>query len=310
MALLAEYIKALEEQKKLIRELGDSGPSLPGLNVEEIAKRLAELDENLSKTVDYYNAKADADAKKEEDEAAQSGVEETEEQKQERRRKKREEAQKKIKETTDKFIETQRDFIQEQISIIKVNWGVIKEESADIPKTITLASTTSLQPAALGAAAPNPIFNLGLLYQVLKSIARSVNNIKTAFLNMLIAADKIKFALPPEVTKTLNTILAIQKSLGGSIPKTSDVDQPPPNTPEGTEIQLKTNEFRNLTGPGGNIVVTADNLVQARKGQTGQVVEYIRENGVVVAARIKIGPVNQSSQSEGNSGSSSSFEPS
>jgi len=232
MALLAEYIKSLQEQKKLISELGDSGPSLPGLNVDAITQRLADLDENLSKTVDYYNSLAEQESDKEEAEAEKNGIKETEEQKKARRQKKREEASNKIRETKNRFIETQKDFVQEQITIIKVNWGTISSETSDLPQTITLATATSLQPAAVGAAVPNPIFNLGVYYQVLKAIGRSLNVIKTAFLNMLIAADKIKFALPKEVTGTLNTILDLQNSVLGSLPKTEEVNQPPPDTSE------------------------------------------------------------------------------
>ena len=289
MAVTEEYIKALQEQKKLIAELGSSGQGLPGLNPDEIAKRLADLDENLSKTIEYYNSQAEAEADKEEKEAEAKGIKETDEQKAARRKAKRDEAQKKIKEVTDRFVETQKDFVNEQVSIIQVNYNVIEKEVGDLPKTITLATTTSVQPAALGAAAPNPLFNLGVLFQILSSIKRSLGNIKTAFLNMLIAADKIKFVLPPSVTNLLQKILAIEKSIGGSLPNTSDIDQPPPAAPAGTEITVKTGEYRALSGPGALAVVTADNLVQARKGQTGQIVDYIKDtNGTVTSVKIRL----------------------
>jgi hypothetical protein len=288
MALLADYIKNLEAQKKLISDLGDSGPPLPGLDVNKIADRLASLDENLQKTVDYYNSQAEAEADKEEQEAEKAGKKETAEQKKARRKKKRDEAAKKIKDTKDRFIKTQKDFIQEQISVIKVNWGVIDGETKDLPQTITLATATSLQPAAVGAAVPNPIYNLGVYYQVLKAIGRSLNVIKTAFLNMLIAADKIKFALPIEVIKTLETILTIQKALVGSLPDTSSIDQPAPNVPDGTELTLKKEQFANgVNGKNGrNITVTSEDA-QARKGQTGQIVQDLG-NG---SFKIKIGPI-------------------
>ena len=106
---------------------------------------------------------------------------------------------------------------------------------------------------------------------------------------MLIAADKIKFVLPPSVTNLLQKILAIEKSIGGSLPNTSDIDQPPPAAPAGTEITVKTGEYRALSGPGALAVVTADNLVQARKGQTGQIVDYIKDtNGTVTAVKIRL----------------------
>jgi len=278
MAFLADYIESLQEQKKLISKLGDSGPSLPGLNVDEITKTLADLDENLSKTVDYYKSLAEQEADKEEAEAAKNGIKETDEQKSARRKKKRDEATKKIKDTTDRFIETQKDFVQEQISIIKVNWGTISSETKDLPQTISLATATSLQPAAVGAAVPNPIFNLGVYYQVLKAIGRSLNVIKTSFLNMLIAADKIKFALPKEVTGTLNTILGLIELTGGELSKTSDSVKPIPESPGGTEVILNFGEYRGGSEIGQKVVATRD-TPQVKAGQSGEIIERITEKG-------------------------------
>ena len=158
------YLESLQEQKKLISELGSSGPKIPGLNVEAIALKLAELDTNLQDTIQYYKDLADQEAAKEEQQQADAGVVETEEQKKARRDKKIQEALKKVEDIEKKYVESQRDFIQEQISIIEVNAGIISKEVPTLPKTIIQAITTSLQPAALGAAAPNPIFNLGILY--------------------------------------------------------------------------------------------------------------------------------------------------
>lgn len=254
MAITEEYIKALNEQKKLISELGSSGQGLPGLNPDAIAKRLADIDENLAKTVDYYNSLAEAEADKEEKEAEAKGIKETEEQKKARREAKRREAQEKIKDVTDRFVETQKDFVNEQISIIQVNYNTIEKEVGDLPQTVSLAITTSLQPAAIGPAVPNPIFNLGVLFQVLSSIKRSLGNIKTAFLNMLIAADKIKFVLPTQVTGLLQKILAIEESIGKSLPNTSDINPPPQTTPiENTETGSNTNPNDTQNDNAGNL---------------------------------------------------------
>jgi len=290
MAITAEYIKALQEQKKLISKLGSSGPQIPGLNVEQIAKTLAELDQNLGETIKYYKDQAEQEAAKEEQQQADAGVVETDEQKKARRQKKTQEALKKGEEIVNNYVEAQRDFIQEQISIIEVNYGVIGKEITELPKTIALASTTSLQPAALGAAAPNPIFNLGILYQTIKSIRRSVGSIKTAFLNMLIAADKIKFALPSEITGLLQRILSIEQTLGSSGPSDSEVDQPPPPTPPGTQVTLKTGEYRLSSRP-NYAIVSAKDLVQARENQPGRILETIKDaNGVITGIKIEIVP--------------------
>jgi hypothetical protein len=290
MAVTAEYIKALKDQKKLISDLASSGPQIPGLSVEEVAKNLAELDQNLADTIDYYKTLGEQEAAKEEQEKADAGIVETDEEKKARRKKKVDEALKKADEMIAKYVEAQRDFIQEQISVIEVNYGVISQEVTELPKTITLAATTSLQPAALGAAAPNPIFNLGILYQTIKSIRRSLGNIKTAFLNMLIAADKIKFALPSSVTNTLQQILSIEKTLGISGPSESEVDQPPPPTPPGTQVTLKTGEYRLSVDP-RYAIVTSNNIVQARQNQPGRILENVKDaNGVVTGIKIEIVP--------------------
>ena len=152
MAITVEYLKALQEQKKLISDLGSTGLQIPGLNVEQIAKTLAELDQNLSDTIQYYKDLADQEAAKEEQEKADAGIVETEEQKKARRDKKIQEALKKGEDAVDKYVESVRDFIQEQISVIEVNAGIIAKEVPSLPKTITLALTTALQPAAVGAA--------------------------------------------------------------------------------------------------------------------------------------------------------------
>lgn len=291
MAITAQYIESLKKQKKLISELGSSSP-IPGLSVEQVAKNLAELDQNLSKTLDYYKEQAEKEADKEEQDAANSGVEETPQQKEARRRKKREEAANKGKEIINNYVESQRDFIQEQISIIEVNYGVIGKEVSDLPQTITLATATSLQPAAIGTAVPNPIFNLGLLYQTISGIRRSLGNIKTAFLNMLIAADKIKFALPEPITGLLQKILSIEKTLGSKSPKVDAITAPPPNVPEGTEATLKVGEYRVSSNP-QYAIVTAENeeINQVRKGQVGQILEYFRDsNRVITGIKIRVVP--------------------
>jgi hypothetical protein len=291
MAITAQYIEALKKQKKLISELGSSSP-IPGLSVEQVAKNLAELDQNLSKTINYYKEQAEKEADKEEQAAANSGVEETPQQKEARRKKKREEAASKGKEIINNYVESQRDFIQEQISIIEVNYGVIGKEVSDLPQTITLATATSLQPAAIGTAVPNPIFNLGLLYQTISGIRRSLGNIKTAFLNMLIAADKIKFALPEPITGLLQKILSIEKTLGSKSPKVDAITAPPPPVPEGTEATLKVGEYR-VSSNTQYAIVTAENeeINQVRKGQVGQILEYFRDSkGVITGIKIRVVP--------------------
>jgi hypothetical protein len=211
MAITAEYIKALEEQKKLISTLGRSGPSIPGLSVEEIAENLAELDQNLADTIDYYKTLAEQEAAKEEQQQADAGVVETDEQKRARRQKKTQEALKKGEEMTAKYIEAQRDFIQEQIAIIEVNAGVIEGAVTGLPPAVSAAIVTASVPTAVGAAVPNYLYNIGVLLQTLRGFSQTLKLIKTAFLNILIAADKIKFVLPPAITGLLDKILNVEK---------------------------------------------------------------------------------------------------
>ena len=286
MAITAAYLKALEEQKKLISDLGSSGLQIPGLSVEEIAKTLAELDQNLSDTIQYYKDLADQEAAKEEQEQADAGIVETEEQKKARRDKKTQEALKKVEDIGKKYVESQRDFIQEQISIIEVNAGIIAKEVPTLPKTIVLALTTSLQPAVIGVGVPNPLSNLGILLQNLSSIGRSLGTIKTAFLNMLIAADKIKFALPTEITGLLQKILSIEQTLEAKKPKESEFDQPPP----GVEVTLSDGEYR-LSSANGYAIVTADNIGGAPKNSPGRIVENLTDgDGNPTGIRIELVP--------------------
>ncbi len=286
MAITAEYLKALQEQKKLISELGSAGLQIPGLNVAQIAKTLAELDQNLSDTIQYYKDLADQEAAKEEQQQADAGVVETEEQKKARRDKKIQEALKKGEDTVDKYVESQRDFIQEQISIIKVNAGIIAKEVPTLPKTIILALTTSLQPAALGAAVPNPLYNLGILFQNLSSIGRSLSTIKTAFLDMLIAADKIKFALPTEITGLLQRILSIEETLKKKNPKESEFDQTPP----GVQVTLSVGEYR-LSSANGYAIVTADGT-GVPKNSGGRILENLTDgDGNTTGIRIELADI-------------------
>lgn len=289
MAITVEYLKTLEEQKKLISELGSAGLQIPGLNklnVEEIAKTLAELDQNLSDTIQYYKDLADQEAAKEEQQQADAGVVETEEQKKARRDKKTQESLKKVEDIGKKYVESQRDFIQEQISIIKVNAGIIAKEVPTLPKTITLAGITAAQPAALGAAVPNPLYNLGILFQNLSSIGRSLSTIKTAFLDMLIAADKIKFALPTEITGLLQRILSIEETLKKKNPKESEFDQTPP----GVQVTLSVGEYR-LSSANGYAIVTADGT-GVPKNSGGRILENLTDgDGNTTGIRIELADI-------------------
>jgi len=286
MAITAAYLKALEEQKKLISELGSSGLKIPGLNVEQIAKTLAELDQNLKDTIQYYKDLADQEAAKEEQEQADAGVVETEEQKKARRDKKIQEASKKVEDIGKKYVESLKDFIQEQISIIEVNAGIITKEVATIPKTITLAAITAAQPTAVGAAVPNYLYNAGILFQNLSAIGRSLGTIKTAFLNMLIAADKIKFALPTGITGLLQRILSIEQILESKKPKESEFDQLPP----GVEVTLSVGEYR-LSSANGYAIVTADGT-GVPKNSGGRIIENLTDgDGNTTGIRIVLADI-------------------
>lgn len=241
----ALYIKALQEQKKLITNLSSSGPAIKGLNVEDVAKRLAELDTNLQETIKYYNDLADREAAKEEQEKADAGIKETDEEKKARRKKKRNEALKKGEEMIAKYIEAQRDFIQEQIAIIEVNSGVIEGAVLGLPPAVSAAIVTASVPTAVGAAVPNYLYNIGVLLQTLRGFSQTLKLIKTAFLNILIAADKIKFVLPEPITSLLNKILEIEKSFEKE-PTQESITPPPP------EVNPVTEEIEENPGDRGS----------------------------------------------------------
>ena len=106
---------------------------------------------------------------------------------------------------------------------------------------------------------------------------------------MLIAADKIKFALPSEITSLLQRILSIEKTLGSSGPSDSEVDQPAPPTPPGTQVILKTGEYRLSVDP--RYVIVTSSEAQARQNQPGRILETIKDaNGVVTGVKIEIVP--------------------
>jgi hypothetical protein len=282
----ALYIKALQEQKKLITTLSSSGPSIPGLTVEDVAKRLAELDTNLQETIKYYNDLADQEAAKEEQEKADAGINETDEEKRARRKKKRDEALKKGEEMIAKYIEAQRDFIQEQIAIIEVNSGVIEGAVLSLPPAVSAAIVTASVPTAVGAAVPNYLYNIGVLLQTLRGFSQTLKLIKTSFLNILIAADKIKFVLPEPITSLLNKILDIEKLFENEPTQESITPPAPPGTP----ATLKTGEYRN-TVRAGYVIVTADNIQGAPKNSTGKILEFTKDsNGAVTGIKIEIVP--------------------
>ena len=286
MEITPEYLKALQEQKKLISELGSSGLKIPGLNVAQIAKTLAELDQNLKDTIQYYKDLADQEAAKEEQQQADAGVVETEEQKKARRDKKIQESLKKVEDIEKKYVESLKDFIQEQISIIEVNAGIITKEVATIPKTIILAGITAAQPTAVGAAVPNYLYNAGIFFQNLSAIGRSLGTIKTAFLNMLIAADKIKFALPTGITGLLQRILSIEQTLEAKKPKESEFNQPPPEV----EVTLSVGEYR-LSSADGYVIVTAEGT-GVPKNSGGRILENLTdEDGNTTGIRIVLADI-------------------
>jgi hypothetical protein len=270
---IASYLKALENQKALISSLGSSsGGKIPGLTVDAVIKNLAKLNTDLKQTYDYYDSQIEVEASNEEQKAADSGIVETEAQKKARRDAKKKEAKKKGKEIYDRYKKTLEDFVQEQISIIQVNYGIIKQETKDLPKIIALAITTSLLPTAVGAAVPNYAYNLGVLYQNLQAIKRSLGNIKSSFLNILIAADKIKFALPSSVTETLEKIINLESLVSKKSPSEESIDQSPPPAPVGSRITLLVGEFSISEFNIEYATVTEESKFGINIGQVGKIV--------------------------------------
>ena len=89
---------------------------------------------------------------------------------------------------------------------------------------------------------------------------------------MLIAADKIKFALPPGITLLLQRILSIEQTLEAKKPKESEFNQPPP----GIQVTLNVGEYR-LSSANGYAIVTADNIGGAPKNSPGRIVENLTD---------------------------------
>jgi hypothetical protein len=161
-----------------------------------------------------------------------------------------------------------------------------------LPKTISLAITTALQPAAVGAAVPNPLYNLGILFQNLQSIKRSLDNIKSSFLNILIAADKIKFALPGPVIDILERIVNIEDLLKKDSPSEESIDQPPPPAPVGSRITLLVGEFLISESNIEYAIVTGESKFGINIGQVGKIVNVTGDSEETITS-IEIEVVNE-----------------
>jgi hypothetical protein len=223
---IASYLETLERQKSLIVQLGSSsGVKIPGLNVDSVIENLAQLNEDLQKTYEYYDSQAELEASNEEQKAEAEGTIETEEQKKARRDAKKQEAKKKREETFNKYKESLGDFVQEQISIIETSVAAVEEGTKNLPQNIASAILAFGVPTAVGAAVPNYLYNWLVLFQQIKAINVVLKDLFSRYLDMLIAADKIKFALPNPILNLLEELTLIQEEIDSAIPQR-------PNQPE------------------------------------------------------------------------------
>ena len=122
-------------------------------------------------------------------------------------------AQKKKEETFNRYKESLGDFVQEQISIIETSIASIEEGTKTLPEKIAVAVSTAALPASLPPGVPNPIYNIGVLYQQIKSIKVVLDDLFSRYLTMLIAADKIKFALPGKIIQLLEKLTVLQDKI-------------------------------------------------------------------------------------------------
>lgn len=211
---IASYLEALQRQKDLIAQIGNnSGVSIPGLNVDAVIQNLAKLNSDLQQTYDYYNSQAEVEATNEEQAAEASGIVETEEDKKARRDAKKQEAKKKIDETYEKYKSSLGDFVQEQISIIENSVASIEEGTKTLPVKIAEAISTAALPAALPPGLPNPAYNILIFSQQVKAIKVVLDDLISRYLSLLIAADKIKFALPSKIIQLLSVLTEIQNTI-------------------------------------------------------------------------------------------------
>lgn len=223
---IESYLKTLERQKALIAELGNnSGVKIPGLNVDAVIENLAQLNSDIQQTYEYYDSQAEVEASNEEQKAEAEGIIETEEQKKARRDAKKQESRKKKEETFNKYKESLGDFVQEQISIIETSVASVEEGTKNLPQNIASAIGAFAVPTAVGAAVPNYLYNWLVLFQQIKAIKIVLDDLFIRYLDMLIAADKIKFALPNPILNLLEKLTAVQQLIDAAIPQR-------PNQPE------------------------------------------------------------------------------
>lgn len=211
---IASYLEALQKQKDLIAQIGNSsGVNIPGLNVDAVIENLARLNSDLQQTYEYYDSLAESEADKEEREAEAAGIVESEEDKRARRDAKKQEAKKKREETFSRYKSSLGDFVQEQISIIENSVASIEEGTKALPVKIGEAISTAALPAALPPGLPNPAYNLLIFSQQVKAIKVVLDDLFSRYLSLLIAADKIKFALPTKVIQLLEVLTQIQNTI-------------------------------------------------------------------------------------------------
>ena len=103
---------------------------------------------------------------------------------------------------------------------------------------------------------------------------------------MLIAADKIKFALPTGITGLLQRILSIEQTLEAKKPKESEFNQPPPEV----EVTLSVGEYR-LSSADGYVIVTAEGT-GVPKNSGGRILENLTdEDGNTTGIRIVLADI-------------------
>lgn len=193
---------SLDKQKELIKQLGDLGNSLPGLDKDPIIKNIMDKSEgfkaynqivedeyldNIDRGMNEADAKKESDAKKEEINA-------------------------KVKGNLDQSV-------NEQITIIKQQYKVFKDGLDRIPVDVTAIIANILLPPAIATSGstPNPVYALNLAKTEKNKLSGLLGMIIIAFTEMLKAATGIYYEIPAFLLE-LFAQLAKVKTLIDSIP--------------------------------------------------------------------------------------------
>lgn len=193
---------SLEEQKQIVKNAGDLGKDLPGLNEKSV------IDNILSKSEELESVNSIIEEEKLDN--IDRGMSESDANK---------EANEQIEEAKNTVNEKIKQSVNEEISNIKIQYKIFSEGLETIPSDVQSTIANILLPPAIAvpAAAPNPIYSLNLAKTAKNALSDTLNRIILAFTEIIKSATKILYELPQSLLM-LYSQLKTTKKLIDTIP--------------------------------------------------------------------------------------------